>query len=122
HRDGETTMGGTVWAGLTLVAREPLLRWMAIVLVCGVGVGTLLYNAQAGIVREHYPDARAATAFDANIDLAINALTLFVQLFITRWLLSRFGIAPALLIPAAVIFLGYAVLTASPLPILVAVV
>lgn len=122
RRDGETPMGGGVWAGLTLVAREPLLRWMAVVLICGVGVGTLLYNAQAGIVREHYPDARAATAFYANIDLAINALTLIVQLFITRWLLSRFGIAPALLIPAAVIFLGYAMLTASPLPIMVAIV
>ena len=122
RKDGETPMGGTVWAGLTLVAREPLLRWMAIVLICGVGVGTLLYNAQAGIVRVHYPDARAATAFYANIDLAINALTLFVQLFVTRWLLSRFGIAPALLIPAGAIFLGYVLLAASPLPIMVAIV
>ena len=121
-KDGEKPLGGTVWAGLTLVAREPLLRWMAVLMVCGVGVGTLLYNAQAGIVRAQYPDPQDATAFYANIDLAINALTLIVQLFVTRWLLSRFGIAPALLIPAAAVFLGYCLLAASPLPILVAVV
>lgn len=119
-RSGETPMGGGVFAGLTLVAREPLLRWMAVVVLFGVGVGTLLYNEQASIVRRFYPDPRAATVYYANIDLAINALTLFVQLFITRWLLSRFGIRPALLLPPLAIFLGYALLTATPLPLLVA--
>jgi ATP:ADP antiporter, AAA family len=119
---GEKPMGGEVLAGLKLVVREPLLRWMAAVVVLGVGVGTLLYNAQAAIVREHYPDVRAATAYFANIDLAINALTLFVQVFVTRWLLSRFGLAPALLIPPAAILVGYAVLAASPLPIMLAIV
>lgn len=121
-RGGEMPMGGGVFAGLTLVAREPLLRWMAVVVLFGVGVGTLLYNEQASIVRRFYPDARAATAYYANIDLAINALTLFVQLFVTRWLLSRFGIRPALLLPPLAIFLGYAVLAATPLPLLVAIV
>jgi AAA family ATP:ADP antiporter len=119
---GETPMGGSILAGLTLVAREPVLRWMAAVLVCGVGVGTLLYNAQIATVRELYPDSRDATAYFANIDLAINALALFVQVFITRWLLSRYGIAPALLLPPLAIFIGYALLAASPLPLLLAVV
>ncbi len=119
---GETPMGGTVLAGLKLLAHEPLLRWMALLTVFGVGVGTLLYNEQAAIVRQFYPDPQQATAYYANIDLAVNALTLLVQLFVTRTLLSRFGIAPALLIPACAIILGYAALAASPLPLLVAVV
>ena len=119
---GEVPMGGTVLAGLRLVAREPLLRWMAVLTVFGVGVGTLLYNEQAAIVRQFYPDPERATAFYANIDLAVNGLTLFVQLLITRALLSRFGIGPALLIPGVAIIAGYAALAASPLPLLVAVV
>lgn len=119
---GEVPMGGTVLAGLRLVAREPLLRWMAVLTVFGVGVGTLLYNEQAAIVRQFYPDAERATAFYANIDLAVNGLTLFVQLLVTRALLSRFGIGPALLIPGVAIIAGYAALAASPLPMLVAVV
>ncbi len=41
---------------------------------------------------------------------------------ITRQLLTRFGIAPALLIPAFAILFGFGVLTLSPLPIVVAVV
>ncbi|RZA13833.1 MAG: MFS transporter [Lysobacteraceae bacterium] len=119
---GEVPMGGQVLAGLRLIAREPLLRWMAVLTVFGVGVGTLLYNEQAAIVRQFYPDAERATAFYANIDLAVNALTLFVQLLVTRALLSRHGIAPALLVPAVAIIIGYAALAASPLPMLVAVV
>lgn len=119
---GEAPMGGGVLAGLTLIVREPLLRWMAATVVLGVGVGTLLYNEQAAIVRQFYPDARAATAYYANIDLAINALTLLMQVFVTRWLLSRSGIRPALLLPPLAIFLGYAVLAAAPLPIIVAIV
>lgn len=123
HLDsGEVPMGGNVLAGLRLILREPLLRWLAVLTVFGVGVGTLLYNEQAGIVRRFYPDPQEATAYYAAIDLAVNALTLLVQLTVTRRLLSRAGIAPALLVPAFAVVLGYAVLAASPLPLLVAAV
>ncbi|PPT85694.1 MFS transporter [Xanthomonas arboricola pv. zantedeschiae] len=119
---GEVPMGGDVLGGLKLIVREPLLRWLAFMVLFGVGVGTLLYNEQAALVRRLYTDAAAATAYYASIDLAINALTLVLQLLVTRALLSRFGIAPALLIPGVAITLGYAVLTASPLPMILAIV
>ncbi len=119
---GEVPMGGSVLAGLKLIASEPLLRWLAVLTLFGVGVGTLLYNEQAAIVRRLYPDAQLATAYYANIDLAVNGLALFVQVFVTRALLSRFGIAPALLLPAGAIVIGYAALAASPLPLMVAMV
>lgn len=119
---GEKPMGGDVLAGLKLVVREPLLRWMAVLVVLGVGVGTLLYNEQAAIVRRAFADPAQSTAFYATLDLAVNALTLVVQLFVTRWLLSRHGIAPALLVPGFAIILGYAILSASPLPMMVAIV
>ncbi|WP_416056767.1 NTP/NDP exchange transporter [Stenotrophomonas maltophilia] len=119
---GETPMGGSVLDGLKLIAREPLLRWLAVLVVFGVGVGTMLYNQQASIVRAAFSDPAASTAFFSRIDLAVNALTLLLQLSLTRWLLSRHGIAPALLIPAFAILLGFSVLAASPLPMMVAVV
>lgn len=113
-------MGGSVWAGMKLVAADPLLRALAFLMFFGVGVGTLLYNEQAAIVRVAYPDANDATRFYAQIDWAINALTLLIQLFLTRWLLRRHGIAPALILPGLAILLGYSLLAASPLPLLVA--
>lgn len=119
---GERPMGGQVLAGLKLIVREPLLRWMALLVLFSVGVGTLLYNEQAQLVKRLYPDAARATAYYANVDLAVNGAALLVQVFVTGTLLSRFGIGPALLLPGVAIIIGYAALAASPLPMLVAVV
>lgn len=121
-RDNESAMGGQVLAGLKLIVREPLLRWLAIMVVLAVGMGTLLYNEQAAIARAAFDTAEERTAYFSTIDLAVNALTLIVQLFITRSLLSRYGIAPALLIPGFAIILGFSILAASPLPMMVAIV
>ncbi|MET0808966.1 MAG: Npt1/Npt2 family nucleotide transporter, partial [Pseudoxanthomonas sp.] len=119
---GEIPMGGSVWAGLKLIAREPLLRWLAAMVVLGVGVGTLLYNEQNAIARSLFTTSEARANYFASIDLAVNSLTLVVQLLVTRSLLSRFGIAPALLIPGAAIILGFSILSASPLPVMIALV
>lgn len=119
---GEKPMGGQILAGLKLVAKEPLLRWLALLVVLGVGIGTLLYNEQNRIARTAFATAEERAAFFSTLDLAVNSLTLVVQLLVTRALMSRFGIAPALLIPGVAIILGFSILAASPLPMLVAVV
>lgn len=119
---GEVPMGGDILGGLKLIVREPLLRWLAVMVVLGVGVGTLLYNEQAAIARAAFTTADQSTRYFSGIDLAVNGLTLLVQLLLTRVLLTRYGIAPALLIPGAAIILGYSALAASPLPMMVAIV
>mgnify|MGYP003575264887 CR=1 FL=1 len=121
ERSGEEAMGGSVLAGLRLVWKDPLLRALAALMFFAVGVGTLLYNEQAAIARRLLDDA-TRTAYYANLDLAINLLTIVVQLFLTRWLLRRYGIAPLLLVPAGLILLGFSILAASPLPALIWVV
>src|SRR5690606_8606389 len=54
-------MGGSFLAGLRLVWERPLLRALAMLMFFGVGVGTLLYNEQAAIVRQYYPSPEAST-------------------------------------------------------------
>jgi ATP:ADP antiporter, AAA family len=120
--NGDTAMGGSMWAGLRLVFSDPLLRGLAILMFFGVGVGTLLYNEQAAIVKRYYTTPEEATRFYAMIDWAVNGLTIVVQLLITRWLLRGYGVAPLLMLPAVAILIGFSVLAASPLPLLVAVV
>jgi len=115
-------IGGSKWAGMKLVWQTPLLRALAGLMIFGVGVGTLLYNEQAAIAKAFFPDEQDRTQFFSRIDLIINAVTLFIQAFLTRTLLRRFGVAPMLLIPAFAILLGYAALCAAPVPLLVAAV
>ncbi|ALN84493.1 major Facilitator Superfamily protein [Lysobacter capsici] len=119
---GEAAMGGSVWAGLKLVWQRPVLRAMAVTLFFSVGAATLLYNQQAAIAREFYPNAVAATAYFARIDSAVNVLAILTQLLLTRWLLNRHGVAPALLMPGLTLLLGFGVLLASPVPVMVAIV
>jgi AAA family ATP:ADP antiporter len=119
---GERAMGGSIWAGLRLVWREPLLRAMAMLMFFGVGVGTLLYNEQAAIARHAFATDAARTTYFANIDLAINGFAITTQLLLTRWLLRTHGVTPALMIPAFGVLLGFCLLAASPFPMLVAVV
>jgi len=119
---GEQAIGGSIWAGLKLIAADPLLRGLALLMFFGVGVGTLLYNEQAAIVRRLYPTAEAATRYYSIIDWAVASLTIAVQLLLTRWLLRRYGVAPLLLLPAVAILIGFALLSASPLPLLIATV
>ena len=121
-RDNESAMGGDVLAGLKLIAKEPLLLWLAAMVFLGVGVGQLLYNQQAVIARAGFATAEARTEYYAGIDIAVNVLTLVVQLLLTRALLSRHGLMAALMIPMACLLVGFAVLTASPLPIVVGIV
>ena len=124
HGDGSggRAMGGSILAGLRLVWERPLLRALAMLMFFGVGVGTLLYNEQAAIVRAAFDTAEERAAFYSTLDWAINGLTIAIQLLLTRFLLQRYGIAPLLLLPALAIMLGFAALSASPLPMLVAIV
>jgi AAA family ATP:ADP antiporter len=117
----DEAIGGRFLEGLRIVGRDPLMRGMALVMFFGVAVGTLLYNEQAAVARQ-IADDDARTAFFATIDLWINGLTLAIQLFITPYLLARFGVAPLLLLPGLAITLGFAVLAANPLPLLLMVV
>jgi len=121
QNNDDVAIGGSFWAGFRIVMSTPLLRAMAVLMFFGVGVGTLLYNEQAIIAKQILSD-EARTAFYANIDFWINAVTLFIQLFVAPFVLFRFGVRPLLLLPAAAITLGYCLLAAAPLPILVAIV
>jgi ATP:ADP antiporter, AAA family len=120
-RSADAAMGGGIMEGLRLVARDPLLRWLAVLMFFGVGVGTLLYNQQREIAKLMAED-ELRTQFYSNLDLWINCLTLLIQVFLTRRVLTTYGVGPALMIPALAVLAGYAMLTASPLPMLVAVV
>ncbi len=118
----DTAIGGTMLAGLRLLLQQPLLRALAMLMFFGVGVGTLLYNEVAAIAGAGFADDAARTRFYSGIDLAINVLTLVVQLLLTRVLMQRYGIGPLLLIPAFAILIGFSILSASPLPMTIALV
>lgn len=98
----ERPVGGSFWAGVRELWSRPFLRYMAILMLLGDGVGTLAYALVADYAKAHLHSTEERTAFYAHIDLAVNLLGTFLQLTVSRWLLVRRGALWALVLPQLV--------------------
>lgn len=107
-------LGGRAWDGFARTAANPYLRGIAIHLVLFTVLSTLLYFQQASIVDAAITDRAERTRFFANIDLAVNAITLATQAFATGRLVRRFGLTTTLAFLPALSLAGFLVLGAAP--------
>jgi ATP:ADP antiporter, AAA family len=98
----EQPIGGSLWAGVRELWSSPFLRYMAILMLLGDGIGTLAYALVADYAKAHLASSAARTAFYAHIDLAVNTLGACLQLTLTRWLLIRRGVIWAVVMPTLV--------------------
>jgi len=98
----DEAVGGSLWAGIVELWTRPFLRYMAVLMVLGDGIGTLAYALMADYTNVHYPDRVARTDFYYNLDWATNVLGALLQLTLTRWLLVRKGAAWGLVVPVLV--------------------
>jgi ATP:ADP antiporter, AAA family len=98
----EQPIGGSLWAGIRELWSSPFLRYMAILMLLGDGIGTLAYALVADYAKAHLASSAVRTAFYAHIDLAVNTLGACLQLTLTRWLLIRRGVVWAVVVPALV--------------------
>jgi ATP:ADP antiporter, AAA family len=106
-RDGagnDEPIGGSLWAGIKELWTRPFLRYMAILMVLGDGIGTLAYALMADYAKAHLPDRVARTSFYNDLDLYANLLGAALQLTLTRWLLVRKGASWGLVVPSLVNF------------------
>ena len=112
RQDG--TIGGSVLAGVTRTLASPYLLNISLFLLLFSVTSTFLYFEQAGIAKRSFPDRGAQTAFFASVDLAVNVLTLGIQLFLTGRIVNRLGVAFTLgILPVFSIF-GFAALAVWP--------
>jgi len=92
----EAVIGGGFWSGAKQVAKSPLLRRIAALILLGDSVGGVLYNLQTDIGHRYYHDGAARTDFFASVDAATNVLMALTQIFITRIVLTRYGPASSI--------------------------
>ncbi|HEV2622827.1 MAG TPA: MFS transporter [Frateuria sp.] len=95
-------IGGSLWAGVRELWSRPFLRYMAVLMLLGDGIGTLAYALMADYAKAHFVDRVARTAFYNDLDLVTNLLGVVLQLSLTRWVLVRFGAGWGLVLPALV--------------------
>jgi AAA family ATP:ADP antiporter len=107
-------LGGSIWAGITLVVRSPYLLGICLLMLLFTTLATFLYLMQAQIVRDAFGDSTQRTAVFAAIDLAVNGLTLMLQLFLTSRLIKWFGLAVVLALVPLLLAAGFALLGLAP--------
>ena len=110
----ETPIGGNVLAGITHPFKSSYLMNVSAFLLLFAITSTFLYFQQAGIASRSFPDRGAQTAFFASIDLAVNVLTLLVQLFLTGRIVRLLGVGPTLAFLPALTIVGFGVLALLP--------
>ena len=92
----EAPVGGGALGGLTRVLRSAYLSGIALFVALGTLFATFVYFQQAQMVRAAFADPGQRTAVFAVMDLAVNALTIGAQLFVTGALATRFGLVRVL--------------------------
>ena len=115
----EEPIGGTVLAGARLVFQQPILRTLALLMICGVAIGGILYNQQIRL-QSQIADPAERVAFFASMDLWMNLLAVVFQLGITRFLLTRFAVGWLLVVPSLVVIGALALIYGNPTVLMVA--
>jgi AAA family ATP:ADP antiporter len=110
----EEPIGGGVMAGFVDAIRSPYLLNTAIFLLLYAVTSTFLYFSQATVVSSSFASRGAQTTFFATIDLIVNVITLFVQIFITGHLVRWLGVAIVLSVLPAASMLGFGAIFVMP--------
>lgn len=112
--DGQEPLGGSIFAGLTLIVRSPYLLGVALFMLLFTTLATFLYFEQAHIVAQSFDNSAERTRFFALLDLAVNILTVLTQVLITSRLLTRLGVAGSLALVPLLSACGFALLALTP--------
>ncbi len=88
----EQPIGGGIISGISHVVRSPYLLGICAFMLLHAITSTLVYFQQADITGHQFHDRATRTAFFAQLDLAVNTITIVVQFLLTGRLLKWFGV------------------------------
>jgi len=110
----EAPIGGSIWAGLTDVVRSPYLLGICLFLFAYSLLSTFLYFQQAALVPAAIADSAERTRLLALVDLAVNVLTLAIQVFAFGALIRKLGTTFMLCAMPVVSIVGFVALALAP--------
>ena len=106
--------GTGAFSGLRIVSRSGYLLAISLFLLFYTVSSTFLYFEQARIVKAAFTDSAQRTAFFARIDLWVNLLAAFTQVFLTGRVVKALGVGGTLAALPLVTAAGFGALAVSP--------
>jgi AAA family ATP:ADP antiporter len=110
----DAVLGGSVWGGIKRVLSSYYLMGIAALMLLFTTLSTFLYFQQAQIISDSFIDPAHRTAVFAGMDLAVNGLTLILQLLVTGRLIRRFGLPWMLALVPVLLCAGFLALSLMP--------
>ncbi len=107
-------IGGSAWDGFRHVVKTPYLLMIALFVVLFTLGSTFLYFQQSEYVGQAFTDRGARTAFLARIELAVQLLTVLVQIFFTGRVMRRIGVGWTLAFLPLISVIGFISLAITP--------
>ena len=109
-----TLFPGRLLDGVRQVAKSPYLIGICTLMLLYTSLSTVLYFQQLTIIDSLYDDPADRTALFSIIELLTNCLTIFFQLTLTRYVVTRFGIASILALVPFILCFGFIALSVMP--------
>src|SRR6476620_10230238 len=111
----EQPIGGKFWEGATHIVRSPYLLGLAAFLILYTITNTWAYFQQSDLTGHQLQDRAARTSFLANIDIAVNTITVLIQVFLTGRLMKWFGVGITLVLMPLLSGVGFAAIGFAPI-------
>jgi AAA family ATP:ADP antiporter len=112
--DGERRLAATPWSGLARLAGDPRLRGLAGMVILHAMLSTFVYLLQLRLVAGEIDESAQRVQVFAGSDLAVNLLTVALQLGLTSRLLQRSGLAACVSVLPVIALAGTAALSVWP--------
>ncbi len=107
-------IGGSIWAGVRSAFSSPYLLGICLYLFFLTTTATFLYLEQMRLISEQIPSPEGRTRLFSLIDLVVNVLTFLLQVTVTGRVISRFGLASALVVLPVASAIGFGVIGMMP--------
>jgi len=112
--DGAIPVGGRAFDDLKRLATTPYLLGIAGIIIIGQTIGAFMYNEQGKYIASLYASDVERAAMFANLEIAVNILSLLFQAFVVTWLTRRGSVAVSLSAMPALIGMSFVVLALIP--------
>ncbi len=104
----------SMWSGVVDIARSPYLIGICIFLFLYSLLSTALYFQQTELLPKAITDSKARVQMLAQVDLAVNVLTLAIQVLAFGTLIRKLGVAAMLVAMPVLSFVGFGALALAP--------
>lgn len=115
HQVKDKALRGGVMGGFTLIARSPYLAGICVFILLYATSITFVQIRQAELIAQAYTIPEQRTQLFATIDLVVNVLVLFFQLFLTSRIINWLGFSRTLIIVPLGITIGFGVMAIAPI-------